>query len=413
MARIDDAADALKTLAKHSEVILDAYMNQGGALLDLEENRPAIKALIKHSLAWQMDPDEPVRLSQSLSKLLAAVTRSQLRYSANSAVADLWKEIDDAIEGYREAKNRGALEDSEHYLSNAFFFGHQLIESLKDSLAVFAHHLNSEFTHIQNLDLRAIENRKMIERASEFNTILESFDYQELYNKAGTDTDLRRLLLKLIPRALEECRKQLSYSIERLVNMLHTINHQQHKARLVDSILTLFDREEAYLPNVDDLMGLPAVLNIAPKLAGSVYADLTNPEHEASLASIVESLPALNPTEKESFTPEPIKNALEGEVIELITDPTRVAIQETLALLEMTDSKISAKAVYELKMLQQSCDLELWYMTLVNEVQGLPYQERSKIHLKFIESQDSTFNGNYWVSDVILQGRTVSHEARV
>ncbi|WP_151670034.1 hypothetical protein [Nitrincola schmidtii] len=403
MARIDDAADALQALAKHRDIIIDAYLNQGGALHDTEENRSAIKSLMKHQLTWQIDMDEPVRLSQSLTSLLAVVTRSQLRFSANSAVADLWKEIEGTIDGYREAKNRGALEDSNHYLENAFFFGHQLIESLRSSLSIYARHINTEFTHIHNLDLRAIENRKMIERASEFNTILETFDYQDLHNKAGDDSDLRRLLLKFIPSALEDCRKQLGYSIERLINMLHTINRQQEKARLVDCLIEKFDRDESYHPSVDDLNDLPSVLNRAVRLCNPIYPDLANPEHEDILASIVESLPTLTVTEKEKFVPQPVKNGLNEKAVEIPVNPMIIVVQEILELLSGTDEPISAKKVYHISKLDNHCELEIWYMALFNEINGLPLKQRASLDIHFVESPDDTFSGNFWVSDIVLR----------
>lgn len=401
MALLDDAADGLKALAKHHAPILESYLNNRGALVDTEENQSAIRALLKHHLAWQLDPDEPVQLSRALTSTLAAVTRGYRMSSANMVVGHLWQEVNEAISGYQEAKKRGAYQDSATYLGMASDAGYQLIESLREAIAHFSHHISSGFTHIHDLDLRARENRRMINKATEFNNILETFDYSELHAKAGTDPDLRQLLLKAIPRALERCRKELLYAIERLKEMLHTINLQRRKSILIDTILGLYQEIETYTPSIEDLDQIPLVLNRAERLMHIAKADIRNPAQEIILAEIVEALPSTALREDEEFTPEPVTNARDAEVEELPLDPIRSAVLDTLSLVQEVQEPISALQVY--KALQLECGSELWFMALVNEVYGLPDLERKRIRLRFNEQQDDVFKGNYWVSDVVLQ----------
>jgi len=400
MARLDDAADGLKSLATHHGPVLDAYLNHRGTLHDTEENQAAIKALLKHHLAWQLDPDEPVQLSRALTTTLSAVTRSYRMSSANVVIGHLWSEIEEAINGYQEAKKRGAEEDSLTYLGIAFEYGQQLIEGLTESIAMFSHHISSGFTHIHNLDLRARENRKMIDRATEFNNILSTFDYQDLQAKAGRDPDLRRLLRKAIPKALEACRKELIYAIDRLTDMLHTFNRQQRKSRLIDSVLGLYQNQETYTANIDDLDEIPQVLNRAEAIMVSAKADIRNPDHEDALAEIVHKLPPIVPVEEEAHKEEPVKNALEGETELLPVDPIRTAVLDAVSLVQETSQSISAYEVYQV--LELECEPELWFMTLVNEVYGLPDIDRKSICLDFLERRDGTFRGNYWVSDIVI-----------
>lgn len=407
MALLDDAADGLKAIATHREAILDAYLHNHGALHDTDENQSAIKALLKHHLAWQIDPDEPVQLSRALTSTLAAVTRNYKMSSANVVVGHLWQEIEEAIAGYREAKKRGAEEDSLTYLGSAFDYGYQLIEGLRDAIAHFSHHISSGFTHIHDLDLRAIENRKMIDKATEFNNILETFDYADLQTKAGTDPELRRLLLKAIPKALETCRKELLYAIERLTDMLHTINRQQRKSRLIDSVLNLYQNHEAYTPGIDDLDDIPPILNRAEQLMDTARADIRNPDQEETLTDIVQKLPSLIPVEDEEFTPEPVTNALQAENETIPLDPIRSAALDALTLVKESNQDVSARDVY--RALDMDCDPELWFMALVNEVYGLPDVDRNSLNLEFIEQQDTLFTGNYWVADIVLHPVSEGH----
>lgn len=403
MAKNNEAADALQAIANHKQIIIDAYMIHGGVIHDTEDNHAAIKSLKKHQLVWQIDPDEPIRLIPDVSKLLSTVTRSNIRYIANSDVAEKWSAIEDAIDGYHKAGELGALADKERCANDALMHGYELIAKLKNALSDYARHINTEFTYVHNLELRAIENRKMINRASEFNDILATFDYQDLYNKAGNDDQLRRLLLKFIPMALEECRMQLGYSIDRLVKLLHTFNQQQEKLRLIDSFITHYDQNEAFLPSIDGLIEPPAVLNRAVEAVCSNYVDLNNPEHEEILEAIVERLPSTITTEKEVFEPEPVADELSEKFVELPVDPSRQAIQEVISLLSETELPLSARRIYEFKGLSAECDMELWFMALVNEIYGLPVNQRSELSVRFCEEQDEIYKGNFWVRDIFLQ----------
>jgi hypothetical protein len=404
MARLDDAADGLKAISAHRESILDAYLNNFGALHATEENQSAIKALLKHHLAWQIEPDEPVQLSRALTTTLGAVTRNYRMTNANIIVGSLWQEIEESISGYKEARKRGAEEDSQTYLGNAFEYGHQLIEGLGDAIANFSHHISSGFTHIHNLELRALENRKMIDRATQFNNILATFDYEDLHTKAGTDPELRRLLLKAIPKALEQCRKELRYAIGRLTDMLHTINRQKRKSQLIDNVLSLYQNQDSYTPTIDNLDDLPVILNRAEKLMDTARADIRHPDQEELLAEIIQKLPQLGVCEDESYSPEPVKNALEVDSKLVPLDPIRSAALDALSLVKETGDNLSAKDVY--LALEMDCESELWLMSLVNEVYGLPDTERKNLNLEFVEEQDDIYNGNFWVSDVIIQPLT-------
>jgi len=58
MARTHDAQSALKALANHAELILDAHLNRGNRIPDTDENLSALETLEHHRLIWRFRGEE-------------------------------------------------------------------------------------------------------------------------------------------------------------------------------------------------------------------------------------------------------------------------------------------------------------------------------------------------------------------
>ncbi len=401
MARLDDAKDGLKAIAAHADALLDAYLNTQSRLLETEQNQPAIKSMLKHHLAWQIDPDEPVVLSRALTTTLDTLTRSYRISVANSEVGSLWTEMMRAVDDYQQAYVKGASTDADTFLGQAFELGFQLIESLRNALAGYSHYINSGFTEIRDLDLRAKANRRMVNRARDFNDVLESFDFEELDSKAGYNTELRLLLRKVIPRAIARCSEELNYAIGRLREMLHVINEQQIKTRLVEQVLELYERQDDYSPSLDSLDAIPQSLNKAPAL---MVGSRANPYHEGSalaLAEIASKLETSGSKEVEVHTPEPVVDGLDAEEVELESNPIWLAAQNLIELTIQQNGVFSATKVYE--QFDLPCSKELWLLGLVNAVNAIKGEHRNDIELRFVERVDAQMSGNLWVEDILLR----------
>ncbi|SIQ99644.1 hypothetical protein [Marinobacterium stanieri] len=401
MARMDDAADGLRAIGLHRDALLDAYLNHHGAISDSEDNKPVIRALLKHHLAWRLEEDEPVQISSALIPTLSAVTRSYRMTTADLSIAHLWREIQEAIEGYRDAKQRGSHIDCETYIGTAYDLGHQLIENLREGVAQFSHHISSGFTYIHDLKLRARENRRVIRRASQLNDVLETFDHASLQQLAGVDPQLRRLLLRALPKALEACGKELVHAIARLTEMLHTITRHQRLSQLIDAIAGLYQTDHAYVPSIEWLEDVPPALNIAPPLLQRSMVDPRNPEHEDDLIAIVNGLPRLDPLEEEAFTPTLIQDGLEQVTEVIAPHPVQIAANLMIELALESSRPVSARQIHGAYPVES--DLEMWLLTLVNTVNALSDKQRQQLDMMFVEAIDSVLSGNRWVSDIVLR----------
>ncbi|MGD9861093.1 MAG: hypothetical protein AB7S90_13670 [Marinobacterium sp.] len=409
MALLDDAADGLKAIGTHREALLDAYINNHGSIPDTEENRAVSRALLKYHLGWRLEADEPVQISNALIPTLAAVTRNYRMTTADLSVAHIWREIQDAIEGYKEAKQRGAHTDSDTYLGAIYDLGHQLIENLREGVGQFSHHISSGFTYIYDLELRARENRRVIRRARQLNDVLEGFDHGTLQQWAGGDPHLRRILLRAIPKALESCGKELVHAIARLSEMLHTITRQQHRTRLIDAVAALYQADQGYEPSIESLEVIPSVLNRAEPILTRSLVDTRNPEHEAVLIDVVSSLPALEPLQAEEFSSTAVQDGL-AETMEVIEPhPLQKAADLMIELAQESETPLSGEQVHRTYPVE--CDLELWLLTLVNTVNALPDAQRKNLTMNFIEKKDRILPGNRWVLDLTLQRSQRSYHA--
>jgi len=404
MAGNQDAKDCLRAIHHHADVLLDAYHHHQNRLFDGDDTTSVSKAMLKHHLAWKIDDDDDVVLSRPLTNLFDTVTRSHRISMANAEIGSLWEEMMEQIDYYQEADKKGALRDAEMFQEHAFEAGFRLLDSLKLAIAGYSHYINSGFTEIRDLDLRARKNADMLKQAKTFNDLLESFDFSELERKAGHSSELRRLLRKVIPKSIGLCLSELSYAIGNLRSLLHEVNEQRTKTRLVNSLLAHYERNDEFIPTFDDINSVPEVCNRAQPLLLSSRADLDNPLYEVELSDLARSIESSQARDVEEHEASPVDNAMDIASVEQIPDPIWDAARQVLEVVKQdSQGAFSALKIYDVFDLE--CGHELWMLALVNTVNSLKAQERRGIHITYTERIDPIFNGNAWVSDVVLSSQ--------
>ena len=183
--------------------------------------------------------------------------------------------------------------------------------------------------------------------------------------------------------------------------MLHVINEQQIKTRLVEQVLELYERQDDYSPSLDSLDAIPQSLNKAPAL---MVGSRANPYHEGSalaLAEIASKLETSGSKEVEVHTPEPVVDGLDAEEVELESNPIWLAAQNLIELTIQQNGVFSATKVYE--QFDLPCSKELWLLGLVNAVNAIKGEHRNDIELRFVERVDAQMSGNLWVEDILLR----------
>tara|TARA_R110001583_G_C5670239_1_gene410771 strand:+ start:8229 stop:9476 length:1248 start_codon:yes stop_codon:yes gene_type:complete len=412
MASSSDGVKALKALGFHADPILDAYLNHRGQVADTAENEPVIKSLLKHHLAWRYDDNEDIRLNGDLIRLLGGVTRDFRRSVADEAIGELWRSLQEQMGFYKESKLKGNAQDRELYSDRVQELCFELIEALRHSIVQFSFYITSGFAYVKDLNTRARENVSVINRAKKLNDILESFRVEQFERDAGADPLLRRLLLFRLPKAIEQCNKELIHAIHRLGDILHKIRQDQHLSQMVNRFASRYDSDRGFMPDVGDLTHMPQALNVSRSLLGKVYADIEDAEQVDALSALCRGLriskePAARWVVGEDTA---VQDATEDREADPEPNPLYELALKSFEYAKALKSPLSAKKLlleYQEMNPDEAlgCSPDLWLLTLVNTFQAQPVDVRERYRIHYAESCDRLFPNVYEVDDVLLEWR--------
>lgn len=415
MAKTHDAQSALKALANHSEIILDAHLNRGNRIRETDENLSALETLEHHRLIWRFrgEEDQDPNLKKELIHLLVHVTGAQRRRWASEQVHDLWQSLEGLFNDYREAKKRAAFVDIERLEAAIRECLAEIIDDIRSATDGFVAYLNSGFGYVTDLTLRIQENEKAIDRASKLNSLFDSFNIRELAEQAGNDPFLKRLLLKHLPAALEEGRKNLSYALNQLRLMLVQMREDQRLSRLVGGFEEHFLNNPGYIPSIEDLdleVCPPALNNPAP-FQLVAYGDIYDPSDDRDLIGLARSARTQSQQEKppkESDHLSSIDFDVDGELEAAVDDPIDELVEQLVLM--VVDGDVGDGEIHALDALAAS-DLEVdsatWLRAVEGEVDALPPEDRQYVEVVYDAQPDAIYPDNLFIQNLTLRHRYV------
>lgn len=406
MARQDDAKSALRALTIHADAILGAYLNDGGRIEDIPEHETIITTLKRHRLIWRLEETEGYQLRNVVTRLLNHCTETYRRQIASENVAGQWSHLQDLFDQYRTATDHNLIEDKRNLERDIQERLMEVIEDIKGATATFTFYVSSGFAYITDLQLRIQENRRVIERAAQLNSLLESFQLPELARQAGQEPFLKRLLLRHLPAALEVSRKDLTYALDQLRLLLMRLREDQRLNKLVGAFETHYLNNRGFMPSVDDLTlaPCPAVINSAAAIALKAYPDIYDPADENALAEIAAKVRIFRePEDAERQAPERLRITMEMDAVveEEAPDLVAEAIAELIAAVLSDGREVHAAQVH--KALAIELDLEGWLQVLTSEVDGLSEADRARLDMHYLGEPDAIFPDNLAVHDVVLR----------
>lgn len=410
MASSNDGVRALRALGSHAEPILNAYLHHKGQVADSADNESAIKALLKHHLAWRYDDNEDIRLNGDLIRLLGAVTRDFRRSVADESIGELWRSLQEQMGFYKESRLKGNSQDRELYGDRVQELCFELIEALRQSIVHFSFYITSGFAYVKDLSTRARENKSVINRATKLNDVLESFRVEQFERDAGADPMLRRLLLFRLPKAIEQCNKELIHAIHRLGEILHKTQQDQHLSQMINRFASRYDGDRGFKPDFDALTHMPQALNMCPSVMGKVYADTQDAEQEDALTALCQGLRTVKKPAARWVVGE--ETAVQDATATEETDPEPNPLYE-LALKSLEYARVLNEPLSAKKLLREyqkmhpeealDCSPDLWLLTLVNTFSAQSVDVRDRYRIHYAETCDSLFPDVYQVDDVLLE----------
>jgi hypothetical protein len=419
MAKADDAQSALVALARHADLILDAHLNNANRIRETRENQSILESLERHRLVWRYrddDDDSGPNLNKELVHLLAHITRAQRRRWASERIHELWSDLQELFEDYREAKRLAAYTDKDRLESSIAEHVNMLIEDIRSANEAYSSYLDGGYMYVTDLDLRIRENEKAIDRAGKLNALFDSFNINELAEQAGTDTFLRRLLLKHLPATLEEGRKNLASSISRLSVMLVRMREDQRLSRMVGGFEQQFVNNPGYVPSIADinLDNCPARINLTSEFRVASHPDVYEAADESDMVALAE----VARTERDVKISDPLEAYRAEGIItnDLLSadevdedDPTDSLAEELI--LHVIDGGLGDKEIRALSVLASSgllIDEEGWLYALEGTINALHPDDRRCLHLSYCYHPHTTYRDNIHIHDMILRQHDVS-----
>lgn len=398
-----DAKRALKAISNHSDAIIGAYTRLGFG--DTNDDVKAIEALSKYRLISHLDEDENARIRNVLAKLLHHLMGRAKQASADASIAALWDEIQIRCANYKKALTI-SFEDALTLENEIQELLGELIEEIGNATSDFSYYISTGFSHVTSLDLRITLNEQAINQAKRLNDVMESFRYAELQELASVDF-LRRMLLKILPRELENARKNLASAINILTQRLVTLRKDAALTNLVISFERHYSRDPNFMPSIGDVPAdkLPFCLRRSSAIIMTGYCDLiTINTHQLNLLSdLISTIPDKRDSKDKpetAFTGE-IEIAIAGDVESIEPDEIDTAIHEIVDLVVNHQQRVTVREVLNCL----SLDIRVGDFMAITQsyINALPESTRVLIKYEFIGDAHPQFKDVLIAEDMVLQ----------
>ncbi|MDT8878360.1 hypothetical protein RSO68_02630 [Halomonas saccharevitans] len=413
MARLDDARNAMKALAKYTDALAEATLEHGGVIYDTPDNRETIQALRHHQLVFHLDEDLPhVQVSRVVGDLMAHVTQSYQRQASSGAVSDLVRELQNVVESYFVARDNGATDDASRKLIEAQEVIASLINTLQAIVVRFTHYIHNRFSTVSDIDLRILENRRALDEAGNINRLLDTLTPSYLMQLARFSRELQYLLTKILARSLSRLRANLVDALHRLTDNLAKLQNDkevQRQNHVIDAWLQHYERNPRYTPGediLDEAHGRsPSLFRVEP-LEIRAHPAIDDPSQREELDELAEN--ALRRLEPGALTDSNVST----ERVEVIDqrgaeevepeDPLEHALEwffEALPTL-VTQQPISAiDAYYKLDVEEP---LDFWMLALWESYNMRLENGEVVVPVELTERQMGTYDGTRLVEDIVF-----------
>lgn len=397
----DELKRIFKLLRKHEDLLISAYLDNGGVLDEAEEDLSSIEALVNSRLLWRPASNEPVRLARELSGLFERVLRDPRRLTLDADIGGFVISIENNVNHYKEAARSGAREDVSHYLGQVERLVDDLRSSLLDSSGQLWQKINSEFGYVISLDLKIKENETVLNQAKRLNDSLELIKVNEMDELAGNDTQLRRYLHRWLLDSVEICRKETVDAMHKLNELLFEYRKQQRLGRMIDAFYRRYQANPGYMPlDYTDMGYIPEVFNQVSPMHLTAHANIDDPQQEVALIDIISGLRKERNVVEESEPFQSIDVLPDEPPIEQSLPALSQAVEDFYLMAVESDGPLSA---FDCRPPDEiEADIEIWIYAVIARYNNMSESERVLFSLRFEETIDPVFSGRYRVHDVLV-----------
>lgn len=404
MISYDELKRIFKLLRKHEDLLISAYLENGGMVDETEDDFSGIEALVNSRLLWRPANNEPVRLARELSGLFERVLRDPRRLTLDADIGGFVISIENNVNRYKEAVRSGARDDVGHYLGQVERLVDDLRSSLLDSSGQLWQKINSEFGYVTSLALKIKENEAVLNQAKRLNDSLELIKVQEMDEMSGNDPRLRRYLHRWLLDSVELCRRETVDAMHKLNELLFEYRKQQRLGRLIDAFHRRFQTNPGYTPLDYTEMGeIPVVFNHACNMPLVGQAYIEDPQQELILTEIISGLRKDRVILEEQDIPQSVDVLPDEPPIDKPLPPLSQAVEDFYLMAIKSGEPLSAVDNHPSEEIES--DIEIWLYAIIARHNNMDESERLLFDLKFRETLDPVFSGRHLVHDVYVNLR--------
>lgn len=391
----------LNALSRHSELIMQAYIN--GVVDEKEHSKKVLDQLVQLGVLWRPDPQSRLRLKNAVRSLLEGSLQDERSRNIDANIGASIASLKTLAEHYKEALHYQRYAESQAHMSDLTEHVYQLTESLGNSVRLLFGRINNEFGYVSSVEAKIRENELAQEQVSELLNQLEFFRFDELSEVAGSNRELRHLLVVSLQQSFAKAIQELSVVQAKLLDLLGRFREFQGRTRLLKGYLLHMEQQPDFAPsNYTTMTKVPALFNQAAPCIGQAHADLNRIEHEEILQDIVNSL-----TDIHTRTPQVEKAKAASEIsvdeqssVDLTKEPIRQAVEAYFCEVIDNGQPLSALDYFEREALD--FDPEVWIYQIIGDYQALDDNDKQYFAIDTNGQPHPVFNGNFLINDLTL-----------
>ena len=398
---------AFRLLGKHKEMFMSAHLDTAGEINDTDIDKDTINALLNARLIWQPAADEPMRITRELTGLCDRVLRDPRRLTLDANIGGVVKNIEDSVNGYRQASRSGIRDDEAHYLGQVESLVDELRSSLLDSSRQLWQKINSEFGYVSSLEMKIKENEIVLNQAQRLNDGLEIIKVREMNELSGNDWRLRRYLNRWLLDAVELCRRETVDAIHKLNDLLFEYREKQRLNRLVDTFYRRYQSQPDYRPlDYTDMGEIPDVFNHVAPVTLTGHANLEDPHQEIALNGIISGIRQERPDIEEPDIESSVYVLPEEAPIRMPLPALSQAVEDFYINVIESNEHLSAVEWRPVAGINLDIEVEIWLYAVIARFNNMDESEQDLFGIEYKQTIDPVFNGKYLVQDVYVYMNT-------
>lgn len=391
----------LNALSTHSELIMQAYFS--GSVNEAEYSPKIIQNLIDLKVLWRPESDVELRLRPALRTLLEESLQDENNRQIDANIGNLLATLTTQAEHYKEALANQKYHESQAHLSDLTEHVYTLTETLATNVRLLWSRISNEFGYVSSVDAKIRENELAQQQVTDMLNQLSMFHFDQLSQLAGSQRELRQLLVVTLQSAFATSTQELSLVQSKLIELLGRFREFKGRTRLLKGFMLHMEQKPDFKPvNYASLSNVPMLFNRSSGIIKPAAADVNNVEQEFELTNLVNNLRTVNRLSSNNQN-RPTANPLileEEQSIELEEDRLKKAVESYFC--EVIDSGINTSALSYYHKNGLEFDPEAWIYQVIGAFQGLPDSEREYFDIETQGSYHPIYDGNFIIQDIEL-----------